>query len=352
MLVPKAALALISSLIVLALGSTGQAQAEAWLAVRNACSSQGVADRLMARLNEAMVAGRARDLQASVAIARDGGSYHVVVRVRRGASLVGVKRLVAGSCEDAEDAALAVLALALSDPSAGEGAVVSEPVVAEPVVAEHVVAEPVVAGQVAAEMKLSPASEAAAAQHSARERTTGASEQRRAGVTGARPDGTLGMSLRAGVDAGTLPVRTAYLGAGVSRFVGPLALRGLLGVGLPYIELQQSDPGSSERLRGDFAMLDLGLCYVLGTRFSFAACTAGDLSVVRSQRLLRVENEPDRTATRTEPRLSGVLTAIVGYPMGAIQPELELSAIAVAFGELQGASRLAFRAGAGVGMHF
>jgi hypothetical protein len=337
-------LAVISLLIVVARASIALAQVEPWLALQSTCSAQGAEERLVARLSAEMVGPRAADLQARVAIEHGDGRYHVTVRVGRGASTVGVKQLVAFSCREAEDAALAVLALALSDPSADERAPTQEKVVTETVAKEVRVPEPAVS--------VPPASLTSAPATPPVMRASLAGEQRRDGLTNQRSAADWSVSLRAGVDAGTLPVMTAYLGAGVSRFFGPFAIRALLGVGLPYREVQQNEAGSSEQLQGDFAMFDLGLCYGFGARLRFATCAASDVSVIRSERTLRAPSEPDRVASRIEPLLSGVLTAMLGYQLGAFTPELELSAVAVAFGELQGASRLALRGGASVGMQF
>ncbi len=153
-------------------------------------------------------------------------------------------------------------------------------------------------------------------------------------------------ALRGGVDAGTLVSATAYLSATASYLVGALEWRALVGFGLPTTE-EHVDLGVREWQREHFLLLDLGACYGGGARWRIAACAAGEFVFIDS-----VQGGGDVQIEGGAGRLGGVLAAELTYRGSVVQPELELAAVALAFGQRQGASTFAFRASLGLGMQF
>jgi hypothetical protein len=160
------------------------------------------------------------------------------------------------------------------------------------------------------------------------------------------------LSLRAGLDSGTLPVSTAIVGLGLGRAIGPVELVAALSVGLPYVEESVTDQVVLDRQRGDFGVLDLGACYGLGARWRLAACAAGEVGFVRTARLLRIGASSAMRTERLAARLGGVLTARLGYRAGRLQPELEVAGVGLAFGGGPQAARVGLRLGAGLGIQF
>jgi hypothetical protein len=154
----------------------------------------------------------------------------------------------------------------------------------------------------------------------------------------------------AGVDAGTLPEATLQVGAGLSKAFGRIELRGVARYGLPYEE-EELDTGRSESHRYEFGALDFDACYGFGARWRLSGCAGSELGVVWSDD--RVESEGEESVDEAaRPRLGGVLSAMIAYRGGSVQPELEVSSVIVLAGRQAEASRVAIRAAAGLGMQF
>jgi len=154
-----------------------------------------------------------------------------------------------------------------------------------------------------------------------------------------------------GLDAGTLPTTTAYVTAGIARVIGSVELRGAVRYGLPREEEEESTQ-RSERLRRAFAAVELGACYGWGARWRLSTCAGSELGAVRETRHLRSEQDLDVDTDVVQPRLAGVIAALVAYRGGVIQPELELSSAAVALGRQDRAAWLAVRAAMGAAVQF
>ena len=284
------------------------------------CAS--IAADFEARVRAAVVGALAGDREAHVTIERQGRRYRVQIRAGREHEM-GMKYVVADSCEQALAAAVEVLAIALSEP-AGEAAVESgEPTQSN---ADFAAASLLTSSAVDADAPSpAPTREPESAPAASRLR--------------------LRLTLRAGVDAGTLPAATAYVGGAASWLAGPIEWRALLGLGLPYVE-ERVDPGIAERHREQFVLLDLGACSGVGERWRVAACAAGELGIVYGS--LRSGAVADEHLAL---RWSGVLAAQLAYRGGLVQPELELAAIGTVLGS-PNRGPLAVRASLGLGLHF
>ena len=304
-----------------------------WVTLTAPAHCEGAADDFEGRVRASVIGAPAGSRQAHVEIVQRGSRYRVAVRTD-GEAASGTKRLTTRSCDEAVAVAVAVLALALSEPAADSGeasadgselaAASREPAAerSEPVSASDPPARPIV--------ETPPSS--SSAELSAADEPLAASVPVRVAV-------------HAGMDAGTLASPTCYLGALAVMPAGPIEWRALVAYGVPSIE-ERIDPGVAELRREQFLLLDLGACYGRGDRVWLAGCAAGELSVLQRA---HVHNEV--ASNRTGVRISGVLAAHVAYRGALLQPELELAAVAAAYGA-PAARPLAFRASVGVGLSF
>jgi hypothetical protein len=316
-----------------------RAQPEAWIEIEAPRSCERAAAGLRERAREALLGQPIAELRARVRIGREDGAYRATVETLSGATLRGSKQISAPTCAEVVEAVVVVLALALSEQQWPADDARHEPSEAGP--AAHSEVATAQADSVDARLE-----------HSAAARPDDQEELDEPRDAGEPRGERLRISLRAGVDSGTLPVRTALVGMGLGYALGPLELQALLGFGLPYVEETVTDEGASERLRGDFGVLDLGACYGLGARWRLSACAAGELGVVRSARVLRADAAPDVLTRRVAARLAGVLTARLAYRAHRVQPELEVSGVGVALSGPDGAAPLAMRVGVGLGLQF
>lgn len=265
-------------------------------------------EALEQRVSAALLAERDPELGAAITIREAKGGYEVALRTRHGDAASATKVVAAPSCEEAVQAVTVVLALAFGT----AGRAVAEPearALAEP--AARTVAEP--AGRAVAEPAVLITPVWPRADHL--EQPQRMRESR--------------LALSTGVDSGTLPTSTAYLAAGLSRSFAQLDVYGALRYGAPHVDENIADAGS-ERTRLDFGALELGACYGLGQEVRVSACAGSEFGVVRMAHSLRL---PDGTAIEgdaTWPRLSGVLTALLAYRAGPIEPRLELAAVVLA----------------------
>jgi hypothetical protein len=154
---------------------------------------------------------------------------------------------------------------------------------------------------------------------------------------------------------------TAYLAAGFSQSFAQLDVYGAVRYGAPHVDENVADAGS-ERTRLDFGALELGACYRLGDAVHVSACAGSELGIVRFTHSMRLPNGAAREADSTWPRLSGVLTALLAYRGGLIEPRLELAGMVLAAEGRKGAPRegsgaaeaprAGLRAGLGAAMAF
>jgi hypothetical protein len=300
---------------------------------------------LASRLERLLARSAAEGLRTSVTLERAGAGYRLTLGTTRAAAPPAETVLVAPTCEEAADAALVVLALALG---------VEVPAETSDAPAER--AAPSLPAQPEAPdvrtfgAERPPAPEREARKQSAPPLAVLGGERSRVRV--ADPgDAAVRVSLATGVDAGTLSLPTLYAAAGVSRSLSALELRGLVRYGFPAVE-ENEDAGVSEAERSDFGALELRSCYGTTGKLRLAACGGGELGVLRSSRRLEREAGVDEDEDGVSARLSGVLAAVVSHRGGAVQPELEFSGSGVALGRDEGASWLVLRVSAGAAVEF
>jgi hypothetical protein len=319
-------------------GSKGRADPAPWISVQAPDGCDAARD-LGDRVARALVGPRAAELRAWVTIDERFPGYRAEVRITRGSVTLGSKVVTVPTCEEAAEAAVVVLALALSEKALPEPAPVPEP--------EPAPSDPsTLAGAPSPAVKPAARSLRAAVEPNGErpERDSVRSTKRRNAVRA---------TLSTGVDTGTISLPTAYLGAGFTRVLEPVELRAVVRFGVPHVEEEETDgeAARSEVLRRDFGALDLSACYALGASWRFSACAGGELGVIRTQER-RVEGQVEVDTDSADPRISGVLTALIARRAGTVQPELELSSLAVAAGRPEQSPWLALRAGVGVAMQF
>jgi hypothetical protein len=297
---------------------------------------------LDARLERALGARSPADVDASVAIEHDRAGYRVVIGTS-GAAGNAEKVLLAPSCDEAVEAAVVVLALAFTvrdeaeNERALDDALRSEPPRAEPA-------------------RSFPRAEARPARSSPFRGTPTAREgfdaepgegpqNRRTSLASAR------LSLATGGDTGTLPSPTLLASAGISRSFSFVEVEGHVRYGFPVSD-ERVETGSTESLRYDFAAADVRACYGAGEAFRVSACAGGEFAAVRVRHQLEAENGIDIDEDSVTPRLSAELGALFSRRGGVVEPEVELSGVAVALGRAKGASVLALRATLGAAVTF
>jgi hypothetical protein len=266
-----------------------------------------------------------------VRVERRGVAYRAMVRLQN-ATRDEIETVIdAASCEEALDAVVVVLALAFgTDRAAASPAGEPAAVLAE--------ASP--------PLSAPPAADAATAGASFLDRTPPG------GAVGAPypADQALRIALATGADSGTLPVATLYVSGAVARSLAAFELRGVVRYGLPTVD-DSAEDGASQSERNDFGALELRGCYGIGSRLRLSGCTGTELGAVRrSRRWQSEERTGEESALDT--RFSGVLAAAVAHRAGPIQPELELSGAAVAFGREPEASWLVLRMSLGAALAF
>jgi hypothetical protein len=303
----------------LCLTGEARASATAFIELESACAI--TPEALEQRVTELLLGERDPELGAMITIRKVKGGYEVALRTRHGDAASATKVVAAPSCEEAVQAATVVLALAfgtraVAEPTAGAVAEPAARAVAEPTA--RAVAEPaaravtrpaVIAAPIGPRVVVEPHADRLQQPRRMRE--------------------PLRLALSTGVDSGTLQASTAYLAAGLSRSFAPLEVYGALRYGAPHVDENVVDAGS-ERTRLDFGALELGACYGVGHEVRVSACAGSELGVVRLAHSLRL---PDGTAVETAatwPHLSGVLTALLAYRGGLIEPRLELAGVVLA----------------------
>ncbi|HEY3496314.1 MAG TPA: hypothetical protein VGK73_16555, partial [Polyangiaceae bacterium] len=90
---------------------------EAWLAASGSCSAS--ATEVGRRVDAALAGSRSKSARAVISTAESENGVHVTVDLWLGRNDAGSKSLLVPSCEEAIDAAVLVLAVALGEPSRG-----------------------------------------------------------------------------------------------------------------------------------------------------------------------------------------------------------------------------------------
>lgn len=246
----------------------------------------------------------------------DGG-FLLSIELEIGAAQRGTKAAVVPSCEEALDAAVLVLAVAVGE--------TPEPVAEAPAIAPSPVSITVPARAVPSD----------------REPTTSlrdTSQRLSAGIV------VLG-----GVDANTLAHATPYVGAAVALLSMPIELRAAFRYGLRR-EDETRETDAIERTSAEFGALELSACRGVGSEVRLSLCAGGELGVVHAERQ-RTQGADSVDVDESVPRVAGVLTGWVARQVGAVRLELEVAGSAVAYGP-EGASRASLRLGAGAGTQF
>jgi hypothetical protein len=282
------------------------------------------------RLTGALGETSSRSLDVWVAIERDGVGYRVTLATRDESSALREKVLLAPTCEEAVDAALVVLALATSETRDERTPEPSAP--AEPAI------PPLRMVDVESASSHTPVTRAPKDERSKPVETSSSS--------GARSRA----SLSTGIDVGTLPSPTLVVSGGFARSFSAVEVSALARYGLPSVN-ETTETGFHESVRRDFGAVEFHACYGVGARVRWGACTGGELGAVRVTRRVE-EGGTDVDEDAVSPRLSGVLAAFVRHQGGTVQPELEVSASAVAVGRQESASLIALRVSAGAAVEF
>jgi hypothetical protein len=283
----------------LCLVQQARAAPTAFIELESACPI--TAEALEQRVSAALLGERDLELGASIAISETKGGYEVALRTRRGTATLATKVVLVSSCEEAVQAAAVVLALAFG---AATPSTPSTP-------AARAVAESAAV--------VAPAWRSVEVESRA---DRGSPQQQ-------QPNDSLRLALSTGIDSGALPTSTAYLAAGLSQSFADLALYGTLRYGAPHVDENVSD-AESEQTRLDFGALEVGACYGLGRDIRVSACAGSELGIVRIAQSLRLGDGTAVETDVTRPRLSGVLTALLAYRGGVIEPQLELAGVVLA----------------------
>lgn len=305
-----------------------------WLVIEGPCPAS--AAEVARRVDAELIGSRPTGARARVSIDAVTAGYGVTLQAARAGKDLGGKHLVAPSCDEAVDAAVLVLAIALTEP---------EPEVSEVLEVLEVPEVPVEEGRTASSEARSPSSELAfvvpsgTPQHDepvSTEDESAASHGPRAGVL-------------FGIETGIAPQPTPYLGASFALPFDSWELWSAVRYGLPTEEASV-EASTSEELRRDFGAIGLSLCRGVGAAWRFSLCAGGEFGVRRVDHTRRDDSvEVDSHEDRA--RLAAVGAARFSGRVGSVRPELDFSAAAASWGP--GAPpELSLRLGAGVAVQF
>lgn len=318
MLARCAVVATLSALATFGFAAPLAAQTESWLTIEGVCPAS--AAEVARRVDAELIGSRPAGAGARIGIDSAEAGYQVTLRAARAGKALGVKHLVAPSCDEAVDAAVLVLAIALTEPELEIGYADSS---------AQALPEFVRAAPPALPERDEPARAAAAADNAA-------SDIRRVGML-------------FGIETGIASQPTPYLGASFAVPVHSWELWSGLRYGLPAEE-ESVDASSSEQSRRDFGAVGLSLCRGVGAEWRLSACAGGEFGVVRTERVRR-DGDVEVDTDEARPRLAGVGTARLAGRVGRVRPELEFSAAAASWGP-DTAPHLSLRLGAGVAVQF
>jgi hypothetical protein len=316
--VPRNGSALLAVLATLCWSAAARAESARWLSLDGRCKAR--VEEIGRRVEAALAGSRPTTARAKLSIDETEGGLALTINLEVDSRALGTKTVVVPSCEEALDAAVLVLAVALgeaSPPSTDASVSVAAP---EQESLNFVSPKPVVED---------------------------VDPPKAAGRQAKRP--AAGVVLLGGVDGGVLPNATPYVGAAVSLLALPIELRAAFRYGLRRQD-ESVETDSIVRTSADFAALELSACPGLGEKLRVSLCAGGELGLVRVE---STQGDGVRTVDRDEdaPRLAGLLTGLVSRSVGAVRLELELAGSAVAVGP-EGAARAGLRVGAGAGTRF
>lgn len=293
-----------------------------WLMIEGACSVG--AGEVARRVDAELIGSRPADARAHLSIEAVAAGYQVTLSAARFGTDLGDKHLVAPSCDEAVDAAVLVLAIALTEPE------LEPPAEAEEV---HPAAS-----------EAAPPELAFAAPSRTPQRDAPLATQDESAPGHARRAGLL-----FGVETGIAPQPTAYLGASFALPIDTWELWSGVRYGLPTEE-ESVETDSSEQVRRDSGAIGLSLCRGVGAAWRFSLCAGGEFGVIRVDRARReggaeVDTDEDRV------RVAGVGTARLSGHVAGVRPELDFSASVAPWGA-ETTPDLGFRLGAGVAVQF
>jgi len=295
------------------------AEPASWLVLEGVCPVH--AADVASRVDRQLIGARPANTRARVGIEATDAGYRVSVRAERAGKELGLKHLVAATCDEGVEAAVLVLAIALTEPERGLEPALTAP--SEPP-RELVFVEPAPPPSLEHDRAAAAADETAAAR-------------------GRR----LGMLV--GVETGTVPGAAPYLGVSFALPVEAWELWSALRYGLPTEEAAV-ETASSEQTQRDFGALELSVCRGIGVAWRLSLCAGGEFGVVRMKHTRRdAEVETDTNEDRA--RVAAVGTTRLAGRAGMLRPELQFSAAAASLGP-GAAPSLSLRLGAGVAVHF
>lgn len=295
-----------------------------WLAIEGACPVS--AEEVARRVDAELIGSRPAGARARLSIEAVAPGYQVTLSAVRSGRELGGKHLVAPTCDEAVDAAVLVLAIALTE---AESEVVVEevsPVASEPTPPSRSPELALVVPPRAPQRdEPAPAEDESASSH-----------VRRAGML-------------FGVETGIAPRPTAYLGASFALPLGAWELWSALRYGLPTEEASV-ETGSSEQIRRDYGAVGLSLCRGVGAAWRFSVCAGGEFGVIRVNHA-RQEDGAEIDTDEDRARVAGVGTARFTGRVGRVRPELDFSAAVAPWGPAA-APIVGLRLGAGLAVQF
>lgn len=303
------------------------AEPASWLIIEGACPAN--VQEVARQVDQQLIGARPAGIRARIRIANSDAGYQVTLRAMRTRRDLGAKQLVAPNCDEALDAAILVLVIALTEPEPERAASRAEGRLALP--------------------RATPASESPPALALVSPDTTPERDEpgRADGEGATSPARRFGMLF--GIETGTLPRPAPYVGASFAHPVGAWEVWSGLRYGLPAEE-ESVESNSSEQLRRDFGAIGLSLCRGVGAAWRFSLCAGGEFGAVRVDRTRReggveIDSDEDRV------RVAGVATTRLTGRAGRVRPELGFSAAAASLGPGDPAT-LSLRLAAGVAMQF
>ncbi len=316
----------------------------AWLQVEGPGECRPSSAELAARVDERVIGQRDPASKASVVITAQRAEVRVDLTVRRGDSASESKTLVLPDCQQATQAATLVLALALGVPESASSEAAPTQHVPSEAARAHVAPSADMASPNAAvassplTMHTEKLGALRADRPVEREPSNGAARNTRATLT-------------SGVDVGTLSAPTMQIGLSVTVPLRVLEVRGVARYGVPQ-EQETQESALRDTQRSQFGAVEVGVCRGQGARWNLSVCVGSELSAVHETRRTVAETGSDVDTDEVRPRLGGVLTALLARRTGSIQPELEASGVALAWGRQEGAPWAALRLGAGASVEF
>jgi hypothetical protein len=334
-LVPSLAL-----LAPLSMAAPARAESVDWLDLDGGCAASSA--ELGPRVEAALASPRPPEARARVRLEEVEGGVRLAVALTLAEHELGTKTVVLPSCEEALDAAVLVLAVALDDSSPRAS---GTPERSNAGVAPERSSTDVSPREAAPERER--AQPAAFAFSTPRAVTADANPALTDGSPSAGPSVRVGVL--GGVDAGTLSHATPYVGAAITLVTLPIDVRAAFRYGLRREE-EEVESGRSLQSSADFGAIELAACRETRSSWELGLCAGGEFGLVRVEQL---RSEPDRSANleETSARVAGVLAGRVARRVGAVRLELELAGSAVAL-RPDASSRTSVRVGAGAGTQF